>query len=204
MKWISSLVVLTGLFWISSVSCLAQPAAVKGSLDELIEWKDPWSLTQEKFIAVAEAIPHKQSERAYNTRTSGTKVIFTIGEGIPPYPADRKLSLFEGRVPVAGINAVFEGDKLTSLIFHLGTFRNGPDRKPAKPADIALFKVELGKRIGDTAPSHHKTPLIEGTRPVPTDIWAGPNYQVRAAETDFGASYQMKTFLVIQVNIVPK
>lgn len=198
---IALLVVASVAFLIGSPQTHAQPAVAKGSLDELIDWNNPWGLTPEKFKAVAEAIPHKKSERAYTSRMSGTKMGLNLGERGEGRVSDRNLSLFEGRLPVEGITAVFEGDKLLSLHFHVGDF-TGPRAKSAKPADIALLKAELGKRTGDAAPRRVEVVFGTAAPPADADQWTHQNYRVQVVESKFTDTSKKKPLTVLQVQVL--
>lgn len=181
MKWISPLVIMAGVFWISSVSCLAQPAAVKGSLDELIDWSNPWGLTQDKVKAVAEAAVRKKSDRPYNARSSGgNMVVYGIGERGGGDTGSGNLSLFAGKLDVSGFGASFTGDQPTSLSFSLGSIR--PNGRKASAAAVNMLKAELNRLTGDAAPRPCEIAGATGRPPIPGLRWVHAQYKVELYE----------------------
>ena len=64
------LLVFLGIIGTTSSQIYAQPAGPKGGLDPLINWDNPWDLTPAKFTQIADALPKKKSDRAYNTMLS--------------------------------------------------------------------------------------------------------------------------------------
>ena len=62
------LLIALSTLWLSYSTASAQPAAVKGSVDTLVDWSSPWSLTSDKFKEVAGTLTKRKSDRAYSTR----------------------------------------------------------------------------------------------------------------------------------------
>lgn len=200
MRWIVVFLVVACVFNASEV--FAQSGIAKGSVDGMIDWKDPWSLTSSKFKEIAEALPRKKSERAYTAMSSGgTKVGYSIGKGFRNESGGGKMSLFEGRLPLAAISASFEADKATVIYFRIGD--TGLNAKKAKSSDIALLKAELSKRTGDTAPKPYDQDVGGGRAPVPGLQWTLGNYKVRMNEVPmFSASGERSGTGVFNVRIL--
>lgn len=170
------------MFWVSSVACLAQPAVVKGSLDELIDWSNPWALTADKVKAVAEAAVKRKSDRPYNTSSiSDNRVLYTIGEGRGGVTGSGNLSLFAGKLDVTGFSAVFGSDgQPVEIFFTLGSSRaNG---RKASAAAVNMLKAELNKLTGDAAPRPCEVPGATSSSPIPALRWVHAQYKVELYE----------------------
>lgn len=182
MKWFACLACLCGVL-LTAPHTYAQTAAVETSLDELIDWANPWSLTLEKFRAVAGAIPRQQSVRADIT---GDDAMIRIGSYHTGQPTGGRLALFEGRLRVEGIMAIFKGPKLTRLQFCLGHPGLSPladdmvfGIKSVSQEEVALIKAEIGKRSGDLEPQQKVGPKPEDK----ITAWMRLGYEVQTLET---------------------
>lgn len=161
----------------------AQSSGVKGSLDPMFDWSNPWSLTPTKFKEIAESLPKKSSERAYSTylATDG-KVSYGIGPGHRGGSSGGgKTSLFNGDIKVDSLGVSFEGDKAIS--FYLGFGKNsGPDARKVSAKELAKLKAGLARVTGDNAPKPYDQNVGGGHPPVVGQQWNHRNYTVQMFE----------------------
>lgn len=204
MKWIANLAFLCGVF-LTAPRAHAQPAAVEGSLDELIDWADPWSLTLDQFRAVADALPRKPSAQAYASSTTGNYTTVCIGGGYTGETTGGKLAMFEGQFRVEGLMAIFEGPKLTRLQFCLGQPGLSPSSddttllpKSVSKEEVALIKAEIGKRSGDSKPQQKIGPKPEDK----ITAWKRPGYEVQTLETKLSPLQSGSQLTPTQVDVV--
>jgi len=170
------------LGFIGLTSSQAQPAEPKGSLDAVVNWDNPWVLTSVKFMEIANALPKKKSERAYNTRSlSDGKVSYSIGHGFRGDSGGGKTNLFNGTLQVDSITVLFEADKPVSIAFGVGVSIGANARKPSSK-DLAKLKTEVAKVTGDTSPKPYDE-NVGGGHTVIGQQWTHRNYKVRLYET---------------------
>lgn len=183
MQRLFPLFLLLGTLGITSPQAHAQPAAPKGSVDGIINWDNPWDLTEAKFKEIAEALPKKKSERAYNTRViSAGQVRYSIGQGFGADSGGGKINLFNGTLQVDSVTVVFEADKTVSISFGIGVHGGTNARKPSSK-DFAKLKAELARVTGDASPKPYDYDVGGGYPPVVSQLWTHRNYKVRLSET---------------------
>lgn len=170
---------LLGFVGLTSSLAYAQTNASKGSVDALINWQNPLDLTPAKFTAVAEALPRKKSEVAYNTKKTGAGTeIYAIGPGtVLGTSGGGKTNLFDGGIQVDSVTAVFNADRLISIEFALGVAYGMHNRKPSAK-DLEKFKAELAKATGDKAPQPFDVKVGPGNPPRSGLQWAHSAYKV--------------------------
>lgn len=165
-----------------SFHATAQSGASKGSVDALINWDNPWGLTLAKFKEVAEALPKKKSERAYNTRTlAGGRVSYSIGDAFGGFSGGGKTNLFNGELRVDSVTVLFEADKPVSIAFGIGS-HTGANARKVSPKELAKVRAELARVTGDTSPKPYDRDVGGGHPPVVGQQWTHRNYKVLMSE----------------------
>lgn len=161
---------------------LAQTTSVKDSVDALIDWNDPRSLTPERFKEVAEALPRKSSEKAFSSSLNPNGGgIYTIGNIGGRRSSGGKMSLFDGAIKVGWVGAVFASNKVTKIFFHLGDL-DGSRSKKASLEDVAKLKSEIAKHTRDSSPKPCQYSNGGGHPPSPGIEWTGSSYKVQMFE----------------------
>lgn len=175
---------LIGVLGITSSQIHAQPAEPKGSVDAMVNWDNPWDLTPAKFTEIADALPKKKSDRAYNTQMvrGGEAVMYSIGLGtVIGSSGGGKINLFNGALQVDSVTVVFEKDKLRSFSFNLGVAYGIHDRKPSAK-DLEKFKTEIARVTGDKSPKPYDIKVGPGNAPRSGMQWTHLNYNVQMFE----------------------
>lgn len=132
---------------------------IKTCVDELINWKDPWSLTPAKFREVGAALPNPDSKLQVLTKSDQNMTISASLGG--------KLTLFEGKLNIIRVESSFNRDRARML-----TIVVGQPSQPATPSMASKLKDEITKATGDSAPK-------PGTGKTKYSLeWKGPSYTV--------------------------
>jgi len=192
------------MFCLVSSQANAQLGASKGSLDGLINWDNPWNLTPEKFKEVAEALPKKKTERAYNTRLlSDGRVSYSIGKTPGSFSGGGKMNLFNGELQVDSVTVLFEADKAVSISLSMGE-SSGPKARKVSLKEVVKLQAGLAKATGDTAPKPYNQDAGRGRSPVVIQQWTHRNYMVQMFELQrTSASGESSGMGVFNVRVLP-
>jgi hypothetical protein len=151
-------------------------------VDALVNWGNPWDLTPAKFKEIAESLPKKKSERAFNTRVlSDGKVSYSIGQAIGGVSGGGKINLFNGELRMDSVTVVFEADKPVSIAFGIWVSSGANARKPSSK-ELEKLKTELAKVTGDNSPKPFNGESFKGHPPVVGQRWIHRNYKVQLIE----------------------
>ncbi|HEY1049789.1 MAG TPA: hypothetical protein VGE39_08545, partial [Prosthecobacter sp.] len=184
MKWLTYFA-HCGVFLASFSLGTAQPAARSVSLDPLIDWENPRSLTVERLtqlVNVAEyhKVPLPDGYEIYHFG-SESNIQFTV---------------LAGKVQLDGFECGFKGGQLTQISLHLGQTKG----HPADPASVQALKDEITRQLGGMNPSS-----FEITLPPPAKIrrtgneWAHQCYTVQVFEVSNLSSGKYKPSGQVQV-----
>jgi hypothetical protein len=152
----------------------------------MIDWANPLALTPEKFKAVAETLPKKQSERAYKVKllSDGT-AIYNIESGNSlSTPGGKKINLFNGTVQIDSLTAIFQREKPVRINISLGLGHlHGTNARKPSAKDVEKFKTELARVTGDASPKPCEIDM-GGTEPRRPGLqWTHSKYKVQMSET---------------------
>ncbi|WP_395737526.1 hypothetical protein [Prosthecobacter sp.] len=141
----------------------AQPKLARNCVDELINWKDPWSLTPAKFREIGAALSNTEGKLQVLTKNDGLMILSASMGG--------KLTLFEGKLNIISLRATFTNNKATSLTVDMGQLS-----QPATPSMATRLKAEITKAAGEGTPKPGPAGSKESIE------WKGPNYVVQMEE----------------------
>jgi len=183
MRRFNLFLVSLGVWLLGASLAEAQPSGVKGSVDALVDWDNPWSLTPDRFKEIAETLKKRKSDRAYSTRQLPEGyVTYTIGQTVAGQSENTKMNLFNGGVQVDRIIAAFENNKLFSLAFAVGCSQGfGVERKVSKK-ELETLKNQLSIATGDNAPKPYEGAPVKNYPPPVGQKWTHRDYQVQLIE----------------------
>jgi len=183
MQRLNFFLISLGVWWFGASLAEAQPSVVKGSVDALVDWDNPWSLTPDKFKEIAETLKKRKSDRAYSTRQLPEgNVTYTIGQIVAGQSAGTKMNLFDGGVQVDRIVAAYDNNKLFSLAFSIGVTPGLGGERRADKKELETLKNQLSKVTGDNAPKPYEGRRVNN-HPAPVgQMWTHRNYQVQLIE----------------------
>lgn len=157
-------------------------AAQKGSLDQLIDWDNPWQLTIEKFKNVVIPLAGKNGQPAYDENENKITGVIYHSLSREKHP-DVEFNVFSGQIEPDGFTCDFKEGRLLRISFYLGI----TNRRAADPKDIKLIQEEVTKRTG-AKPTNYETinTATNGSKSMTTGTeWVHENYIVRLFEVSF-------------------
>jgi hypothetical protein len=158
----------------------AQSNTWNGSLDALVDWNDPCSLTLDKYKQFVDPLGKNQSDPIYSFSDYNKGLIeYRLVKTDNGLVRGKKTTLFGGQIQTLGISVIFDKDLARIIRFNVGR-----DGVPTSP-ELAFIKDSITKFSGDKEPRSFERRTAKGETLTPGMVWRNEKYSVELVSSAF-------------------